>query len=289
MAIKLRHPLAAGRQTDRYGPRGWVPGLGDLGFHNGNDWAAPIGTPIRAAHDGVVTWNGWDNPGGGHGLIIGGSGFQTGYYHMQRRSHVAYGTRVKAGQIIGYVGQSGLATGYHLHFMLWIRGYHTDPLPYITSSPPGPAPAPKPEKGRPLYYITGWKDHTSSKVKQQIPADTKRGLHINDDKDLSLRIRHTDGSRLVSGLLALTATVNVLGKAGTRFDLIAERGTWSQKDGWKRMATLETVRGVVDEFGKEGQQINIYNSLPAGQRIRIYMHPSAPVTIDRFSWKGLGW
>lgn len=140
--MKLSHPLPGGKPTDRFGPRGVVAGIGDLGFHTGQDWAAPQETPILAAHDGVVTRQWFDRykdgtPAGGNMIEIrGDEGIHTRYAHMLHRSPLAIGQRVTAGQVIGQVGATGAATGPHLHFEVIVRGTAIDPLPLIDATPP---------------------------------------------------------------------------------------------------------------------------------------------------------
>nr|WP_279338673.1 M23 family metallopeptidase [Sphingomonas sp. BGYR3] len=94
--------------------------------HNGLDFKASYGTPIRAASSGVVAYAGWH---GGHGKFVkvnhAGS-LATGYAHMSRIA-VSSGTRVSAGQVIGYVGSTGLSTGPHLHYEVYRGGRPVNP------------------------------------------------------------------------------------------------------------------------------------------------------------------
>ncbi|WP_293882469.1 M23 family metallopeptidase [Sphingomonas sp.] len=115
----------AGRQTSGYGMR-FHPILGYSRMHQGVDYAAVTGTPIHAATDGIVTFAGWH---GGHGNMVklnhmGGLG--TGYAHMSRIA-VGPGARVSQGQVIGYVGSTGLSTGPHLHFEVYRNGGVVNP------------------------------------------------------------------------------------------------------------------------------------------------------------------
>ena len=116
----------AGRMTSRYGMRRH-PILGYSRMHSGVDFAARSGTPIYAVSDGVVAFSGRH---GGHGNYVRlnhGGGLGTGYAHMSRIA-VSSGTRVKAGQVIGYVGSTGLSTGPHLHFEVYRGGRKVNPL-----------------------------------------------------------------------------------------------------------------------------------------------------------------
>lgn len=150
MTIKLSHPLPGAEPTGSFRPRPaftengvYVPAM----LHNGQDYGAPTGTAIRAAHAGRVIWSGWDPVGGGWGIQLQhDDGWSTLYFHMSHRStDVTIGQRVTTGQTIGRVGMSGLATGPHLHFMLRRNGQDIDPVPYIVATPALPdIPDPKP-------------------------------------------------------------------------------------------------------------------------------------------------
>lgn len=114
-----------GYQSSGYGLRRH-PILGYTRMHAGVDFAAPYGSPIRAASDGVVSFAGWH---GGHGRYIRlghSNGLGTGYGHMSRIA-VSPGTRVRAGQVIGYVGSTGLSTGPHLHYEVYRGGVTVNP------------------------------------------------------------------------------------------------------------------------------------------------------------------
>ncbi|TIS57009.1 M23 family metallopeptidase [Mesorhizobium sp.] len=114
--------------TSTFGPRKH-PILGTVRIHKGVDWAAPVGTPIAAAFDGEIVFQG---DGGGYGNLVKishGNGRETRYAHMQKFAvKNAVGTKVKAGDIIGYIGTTGLSTGPHLHFELYQNGGAIDPL-----------------------------------------------------------------------------------------------------------------------------------------------------------------
>lgn len=97
--------------------------------HEGTDFAAPIGTPIHAAGDGVVAFAGHQGGYGNTVVIKHGHGYSTLYGHMQRiHKGIHAGVHVTQGQIIGYVGQSGLATGPHLHYEIRINGVPKNPM-----------------------------------------------------------------------------------------------------------------------------------------------------------------
>jgi len=115
-----------GRITSTFGARRH-PILGYTRMHAGVDFGAAYGSPIYAVGDATVIFAGWH---GGHGNFVKldhGGGYATGYGHMSRIA-VGNGTRVRAGQVIGYVGSTGLSTGPHLHYELYRSGTPVNPL-----------------------------------------------------------------------------------------------------------------------------------------------------------------
>jgi murein DD-endopeptidase MepM/ murein hydrolase activator NlpD len=125
---QVQQGLAApvfGRITSTFGMRRH-PILGFTRMHAGIDFAAPYGSPIHATADGVVQFAGWH---GGHGNFVrldNGGGIGTGYGHMSRIA-VSPGMRVRQGQVIGYVGSTGLSTGAHLHYEMYRGGRPVNP------------------------------------------------------------------------------------------------------------------------------------------------------------------
>ncbi len=115
-----------GRISSNFGARRH-PILGYTRMHGGVDFAAPQGAPIYAVGDAVVAFAGWGGGHGNHVKLDHGGGFGTGYSHMSRIA-VSPGARVRAGQIIGYVGSTGLSTGPHLHYELYRNGVKVNPL-----------------------------------------------------------------------------------------------------------------------------------------------------------------
>lgn len=115
-----------GHVTSLYGQR-LHPILGYTRMHAGVDFGAAWGAPIVATAEGMVSYAGYH---GGHGNYVRlehGAGLGTGYGHMSRIA-VAPGQRVRAGEVIGYVGSSGLSTGPHLHYEMYRNGQTVDPL-----------------------------------------------------------------------------------------------------------------------------------------------------------------
>lgn len=120
----LQQPVR-GRLTSGFGLR-MHPVLGYTRFHRGLDIGAPSGTPIVAAIDGVVARAGWAGGYGNQVRLSHNNGLGTSYSHMSRIA-VAAGTRVRQGQVIGYVGSTGMSTGPHLHYEMYRNGQVVDP------------------------------------------------------------------------------------------------------------------------------------------------------------------
>ena len=110
------------------------PFTGEIEYHNGTDIAAPAGTPILAAADGTVTIaNGIDSWGGSYGYHIKidhGNGLETLYAHCSAIC-VTPGQQVRQGEVIGFVGNTGNATGNHLHFEVRVNGQQADAMEYF--------------------------------------------------------------------------------------------------------------------------------------------------------------
>ena len=112
----MKTPINGARLSSSFGKRKH-PILGYTKMHTGTDFAAPMGTPIMASGDGKVTKAGWCGGGGNCVKIKHNSTYQTVYAHMSKFGRgIKRGARVKQGQIIGYVGSTGLSTGPHLHY-----------------------------------------------------------------------------------------------------------------------------------------------------------------------------
>ena len=112
----MKTPINGARLSSKFGKRKH-PILGFTKMHTGTDFAAPTGTPIMASGDGVVTKATWCGGGGNCVKIRHNSTYSTIYAHMSKFGRgIKKGTRVKQGQIIGYVGSTGLSTGPHLHY-----------------------------------------------------------------------------------------------------------------------------------------------------------------------------
>jgi murein DD-endopeptidase MepM/ murein hydrolase activator NlpD len=125
----LRSPVEFSRISSRFSKKRWHPVLSKWRSHKGVDYAAARGTPVRASGDGKVAFAGRK---GGYGRLVvlqHGGRYTSAYGHLHRYAKgVRSGRKVKQGQIIGYVGSSGLATGPHLHYEFRVNGVHRNPL-----------------------------------------------------------------------------------------------------------------------------------------------------------------
>lgn len=124
----LRNPLDIVRITSGFNPRRFHPVLKKYRAHRGIDYAAPIGTPIRATGDGKIIRRYYDRGFGNVIFIQHANKITTVYGHMSKFGPYKKGQRVRQGTIIGYVGNTGLSTGPHLHYEFRIDGKHVDPL-----------------------------------------------------------------------------------------------------------------------------------------------------------------
>jgi murein DD-endopeptidase MepM/ murein hydrolase activator NlpD len=124
----IRKPIVAGEITSGFGMR-YHPILRYSRMHTGVDWGGPIGTPFLAAGNGVIIKAAYDSGYGRRVEIQHANGYVTTYNHMSGFARgVTEGLRVTQGQVIGYLGQSGLATGPHLHYEVVINGNFVDPM-----------------------------------------------------------------------------------------------------------------------------------------------------------------
>ena len=124
----LRNPVPNGTFRSGFGARRH-PILGYTRMHTGVDWSAPRGTAIIAAGNGTVDKAGWSGGYGRQTIIRHANGYETSYNHQSGIARgVVPGARVRQGQVIGYVGSTGLATGDHLHYELIVNGAKVDPM-----------------------------------------------------------------------------------------------------------------------------------------------------------------
>jgi murein DD-endopeptidase MepM/ murein hydrolase activator NlpD len=142
----LKSPVKFSRVSSTFNPRRRHPVLNTIRAHRGVDYAAPTGTEVLAAGSGRVQFRGVKGGFGNVVEIAHAGQVVTRYGHLSRfRKGVVNGTKVEQGDVIGYVGSTGLATGPHLHFEFIERGTHRDPQKAIRNSQPGP-PVPATER-----------------------------------------------------------------------------------------------------------------------------------------------
>lgn len=140
-AAFLRAPLEFRRISSVFGGREH-PILGGWRQHKGTDYAANMGTPVRAIGDGVIVRAGWSNGYGNVLEIRHRNGFVTRYGHLSRyASSIHVGTRVAIGQTVAFVGSTGLSTGPHLHFEVIVNGEQRDPRTALRQTGGDPVPA----------------------------------------------------------------------------------------------------------------------------------------------------
>lgn len=142
----LRTPVDFARVSSNFNLNRRHPVLNTIRAHKGTDYAARTGTPIKAAGDGRVTLAGRKGGYGNTVVLQHGNNITTLYAHMSKFAKgVRSGKYVKQGQVIGYVGSTGLATGPHLHYEFRLNGVHRNP---VTVKLPDAAPIPKSEMAR---------------------------------------------------------------------------------------------------------------------------------------------
>jgi murein DD-endopeptidase MepM/ murein hydrolase activator NlpD len=123
----IRAPLNFTRVSSNFNPSRRHPVMNTIRAHRGVDYAAPTGTPIRAAGDGKVLFRGVQGGYGNTIVLQHGGNITTLYGHLSRFGSARAGGRVSQGEVIGYVGRSGLATGPHLHYEYRLNGAHRNP------------------------------------------------------------------------------------------------------------------------------------------------------------------
>lgn len=133
----LRNPVDASRISSGFGKR-FHPVLNRMRDHKGVDFAAPIGTPVKSTGEGRIVFMGRKGGYGNTVIVQHGGKYKTLYAHLSGFAKGLYkDSRVQQGEVIGYVGKTGLATGPHLHYEFQVNGEHRNPL---TVKLPGAAP-----------------------------------------------------------------------------------------------------------------------------------------------------
>ena len=151
----LKSPIRYGRITSGFATKRFHPILMTNRAHLGVDYGAPIGTPVRAVGDGTVTFANWSGGGGRVLKLRHNSTYQTAYKHLNAFAKgIRPGAKVQQGQVIAYVGNTGLSTGPHLHFEFYQGGRFVDPLgKKFPSADPVPA-----------IYLTQFKSEATEKL-----------------------------------------------------------------------------------------------------------------------------
>lgn len=161
-SMLLRTPLDTVRITSSFGMREH-PILGYTRMHAGIDFGAPTGTPVYAAGDGVVEKAAWTNGYGRWLQIKHPNGMETGYGHLSRWA-VKQGQHVHQGQVVAYVGSTGLSTGPHLHYEIMVGGQKVNPSKY--KAPPSVALA-----GKALVAFKAEKARIDAMVGQKVAVN----------------------------------------------------------------------------------------------------------------------
>ncbi|MGA9343345.1 MAG: peptidoglycan DD-metalloendopeptidase family protein [Rhodanobacteraceae bacterium] len=173
----MRTPVAFTRISSVFSAARKHPILGYTRAHKGVDYAAPMGTPIHAAGDGVIVFRGREHGYGNFVLIRHGATYSTAYGHMSRFANIKVGQHVHQGDTIGYVGMTGLATGPHLHYEVRVHGVQENPLT-VTMPKPQPLPASK---------IAQFRRVTAPYLAQMQTIDARRELARADSHSRSGR------------------------------------------------------------------------------------------------------
>ncbi len=152
--MRLYNPWPEPYQINRRSPYGMRrhPITGRKKMHHGIDIAAPIGTPLIAGADGQIAHKGAGASGGFTLLIRHAGDWHSVYYHLEKPSHKRIGARVKAGDVVAYVGNTGASTGPHLHFELRQSrtfGDTVDPVPHLKGPFRGRSQRPQEPVSRP--------------------------------------------------------------------------------------------------------------------------------------------
>lgn len=159
----LRSPLRFSRITSNFSHRRFHPVLKTYRPHYGVDYGAPIGTPVHATANGVVSFAGTSGGAGRMVKVRHPNNYLTAYLHLSRFAQgIRSGRRVSQGEVVGYVGSTGLSTGPHLDYRVQHRGRWIDPLS-LKSVPAEPIPSAQ------LAAFHGWRDALLSRMEQGTP------------------------------------------------------------------------------------------------------------------------
>lgn len=170
----LKAPLKFGRISSRYSNNRYHPVLHIYRPHRGIDYAAPTGTPVQSIGDGVVIERGYKRGNGNWVKIKHNGTYSTAYLHLSKFGKgVSRGATVRQGQVIGYVGSTGLATGPHLDFRFYING---SPVNFLNQEFPPSKPVDK------EYHEAYWQ--YMSKLKERLDS-----LNIKSHEDATMAVK----------------------------------------------------------------------------------------------------
>lgn len=167
----LRAPLQFNYVSSNFNPKRFHPIQKRVKPHRGTDYRAPIGTPVRSSGDGRVVKSSYNRFNGNYVFIQHGGNITTKYLHFSKRA-VRAGERVKQGQIIGYVGSTGMSQAPHLHYEFVVNGVHRNPR---TVKLPQAAPVPKTEMAR-------FQEHSKPLMKRLETERTTYFARLNEEE-----------------------------------------------------------------------------------------------------------
>lgn len=160
----MRHPVDVVRITSRFNPNRLHPVLHQIRAHRGVDYGSPIGSPIYATADGKVAYSGMKSSYGNTVILQHGKKFSTLYAHMSKIAEKSKtGSRVKQGDVIGYVGKTGRVTGAHLHYEFRVNNKQIDPLKVEL-------PAAQPIDAKYLPELKTLSDEMTAQMRSVLPA-----------------------------------------------------------------------------------------------------------------------
>ena len=164
----MRHPVDVVRITSRFNPNRLHPVLHQLRAHRGVDYGSPIGSPIYATADGKVAYSGVKGAYGNTVILQHGKKFSTLYAHMSKIAEKSKtGTRVKQGDVVGYVGKTGRVTGPHLHYEFRVDNKQIDPLKVEL-------PAAQPIDAKYLPELKALSDEMTAQMRSVVPSSDQQ-------------------------------------------------------------------------------------------------------------------
>lgn len=290
MVIHISDPVPGYKVGNSYGPRKsfTLPsGAKTLPFHYGDDKPAPRGTPVKAMHDGTVIYNRFDDgtiriwPGLPKGYSIGGGymvGLRNGplttwYFHHTALSPFKEGAKVKRGQTIGYVGLTGVTTGYHSHYETWVNGKHVAPSTLIGKSIA--VSKPSTSKGdKVIHYARQDKD---ARAKGRV-IQPKGHIYLNTSSG-----GPSNAANIVGGVGKYSITVHAYakGQPGDAVDLVL---VWIDTKNKNSQSQHYVERAVLDKSGTLNANVEFKRAVASGYRVFVKaVAPSSntkPVTIN---------